>query len=124
MDIAVPRDVEDSVDTLENVYLYNIDHLQEFVAGSHAARQDEIERATVLVDGAVAEFMRWQGSLDAAPVIVAVRERLEAVRAGEWRVCVRACRVCRHGMAGGGSGDAGHDGQGGAPGDCRPEAER
>lgn len=83
VDIAVPRDVEDSVDSLENVYLYNIDHLQEFVAGSHAARQDEIERAASVVDGAVSEFLRWQGTLDAAPLIVAVRDKLEAVRAGE-----------------------------------------
>ena len=83
IDIAVPRDVESSVDELDTVYLYNIDHLQEFVAGARQARQVEVDKAQGLIDGATNEFMRWQHSLDAAPLIVAVRERLETVRSGE-----------------------------------------
>ncbi len=83
IDIAVPRDVEDGAGELENVYLYNIDHLQAFVAESRQARAAEIAQAREIVEAAAAEYLRWGRSLDAAPLIVAVREKLDAARLSE-----------------------------------------
>ena len=82
-DIAVPRDVEARVDALDNVYLFNIDHLQEFVAEARQARAAEVARAREIIDAAVAEYLRWGRSLEVAPLIVAVREKLDAVRLAE-----------------------------------------
>jgi glutamyl-tRNA reductase len=82
-DIAVPRDVEASVDDLENVYLFNIDHLQKFVAEARSARADEVARAREIVEEAVREYLRWWRGLEVSPLVVAVREKLEAVRLGE-----------------------------------------
>jgi len=83
IDIAVPRDVEESVDSLDNVYLFNIDHLQDMVAGARQARSAEVARANVIIDSAVAEYLRWGRSLEATPLIIAVREKLDSVRLGE-----------------------------------------
>jgi len=83
VDIAVPRDVEASVDSLQNVYLYNIDHLQQLVAGARQSRSGEVARAHEIVDGAVREFLRWERSLDVAPLVVAVRQKLDSARQTE-----------------------------------------
>jgi len=83
IDIAVPRDVEASVDELDNVYLYNIDHLQQLVAGSRRARESEVDRAREICAGHAAEYLRWWRSLDVSPMIVAVREQLDSIRLAE-----------------------------------------
>jgi len=83
IDIAVPRDVEASVDTLENVYLYNIDHLQELVAGARQSRAGEVVRARAIVEASTAEYLRWERSLDVAPLVVAVRHKLDAAKQSE-----------------------------------------
>ena len=83
VDIAVPRDVEASVGKLENAYLYNIDDLQELVAGARQSRAGEVARAREIVESSVTEYLRWERSLDVAPLVVAVRRRLDDVRQAE-----------------------------------------
>ncbi len=83
IDIAVPRDVEAAVDALENVYLYNIDHLQELVAGARQSRAGEVLRAREIVEASTAEYLRWERSLELAPTIAAVRHKLDAARQAE-----------------------------------------
>ncbi len=83
IDIAVPRDVEASVDALENVYLYNIDHLQELVAGARHSRAGEVTRAREIVEASTAEYLRWERSLEVAPLVVAVRQKLDAAKSAE-----------------------------------------
>lgn len=80
VDIAVPRDVEAGVGKLENAYLYNIDDLQELVAGARQSRAVEVTRAREIVESSVTEYLRWERSLDVAPLVVAVRQKLEAER--------------------------------------------
>lgn len=83
IDIAVPRDVDEDVDRLDNVFLSNIDDLQHLVANARHARAGEVERARVLIEEAVSEFVKWRQSLEVSPLIVAVRDRLTAVRTAE-----------------------------------------
>ena len=83
IDIAVPRDVEPSVDDLDNVYLYNLDHLQAFVADARHARESEVARAREIVQSGADEYSRWRMGLEVAPLVVAVREKLDAVRLAE-----------------------------------------
>ena len=83
VDIAVPREVEASVDEMENVFLYNIDHLQELVAGARQTRAGEVTSAQAIVTQSVAEYARWERSLEVAPLVVAVRQKLDTVRQAE-----------------------------------------
>ena len=83
IDIAVPRDVEPSVGDLENVYLYNIDDLQSVVAEARQARATEVVQAREIVEESVTGYLRWVRSLEVAPLIVAVREKLDAARLAE-----------------------------------------
>ncbi|MGO8671847.1 MAG: glutamyl-tRNA reductase [Capsulimonadaceae bacterium] len=83
IDIAVPRDVEPAVGDMENVYLYNIDDLNQLVAGARQARAGEVIRARELIDNCVAEFLHWLHSLEVTPLVSAVRERLAGLRETE-----------------------------------------
>jgi glutamyl-tRNA reductase len=55
----VPRDVDASVNELENVYLYDIDSIEEIARQSLNIRQAEIVRCEALIDTHVADFMHW-----------------------------------------------------------------
>jgi len=59
IDLAVPRDVEPSVNRLEGVFLYDIDSLQEIASRSLAVRQREIEHCERIIDSQVTDFIGW-----------------------------------------------------------------
>jgi glutamyl-tRNA reductase len=83
IDIAVPRDVEQAVGDIEQVFLYNVDDLQTIVQENISRRGSEIEQAEVIVRDEVGKFAAWQRSRRAVPTIVALRQRFEAIRKAE-----------------------------------------
>jgi len=70
IDIAVPRDIDPDVNSLDNVFLYDIDDLKEVVEENLAQRQEEAQRAAKIVDAQVERFGHWLNSLDLQPTIV------------------------------------------------------
>jgi glutamyl-tRNA reductase len=80
IDIAVPRDIDPDVDRLENVFLKNIDDLEEIVADSILERQAEAAKAREIVDEETTKFLTWYRARKAAPVIAQLRARLETIR--------------------------------------------
>jgi glutamyl-tRNA reductase len=83
IDIAIPRDIEPKVNDIDGVYLYNIDDLQTVVQENLGERKQEALRGESIVEQEVIKFMNWMGTLDSAPTIVALRKKLEAIRAAE-----------------------------------------
>src|SRR2546426_5197353 len=83
IDIAVPRDVEDSVGTPDGVYCYDIDDLKQVVDANIRERLREAHRAEALVEREVAKFLARLGDVEVIPTIVSLRERLEIIRSGE-----------------------------------------
>jgi glutamyl-tRNA reductase len=69
IDIALPRDVEASVGELENVYLYNLDDLQQVVAATQTQRKDAVEAARGIVAEQVQQFALWHRAHELGPVI-------------------------------------------------------
>ncbi len=59
IDIGVPRNIESYVQSLEGVYLYNLDDLKSVAAENLKAREREIESADALVENAVKNFWKW-----------------------------------------------------------------
>jgi glutamyl-tRNA reductase len=80
IDIAVPRDIAPEVNELENVYLYDIDDLQNVVNANVEERQKEAENAMEIVKHEVTKFNNWFSTLDAVPTIVEMRNRAEDMR--------------------------------------------
>jgi glutamyl-tRNA reductase len=83
IDIAIPRDVEAAVNDVDGVYLYNIDDLQAVVEENLGERREEALRGERIVEEEVVKFVDWATSLDFTPTIVALKEKLEAIRVSE-----------------------------------------
>jgi glutamyl-tRNA reductase len=80
VDIAVPRDIEPEVGTLNDVYLYTIDDLQGVIDEGLRSRQAAAREAEEIVAYHAEEFMAWIRSLDAASLIQDYRQRAEMLR--------------------------------------------
>ena len=63
IDIAMPRDVEESVHKLDGVFLYRLEDLESIVAKSMSSRAEEIAAARAIVEAKAAEFDAWARSL-------------------------------------------------------------
>jgi glutamyl-tRNA reductase len=83
IDIADPRDIDPKVDDIENVYLYNIDHLQKIANDNVRDREKEALKAEAIVQDEVVKFVGWYRSLDITPTIVALRKKFEEIRKKE-----------------------------------------
>ena len=85
IDIAVPRDVEASVNTLDGVYCYDIDALKQVVDANIRERAREAQRAEHMVEREVGRFVARLRDVEVIPTIVSLRERLEEIRVAEVR---------------------------------------
>ncbi len=83
VDIAVPRDIAPDVDSLNGVFLYNIDDLQSVIASNLADREREAEKVESIIEEEVDAFTAWLGSLDIVPTIAALKKRAEEIRTAE-----------------------------------------
>jgi glutamyl-tRNA reductase len=83
IDIAVPRDVDPRVENMDNVFLFDIDDLEQVANQNIAARKREAEQAERIVEEEVSAFEEWQRSLDLTPTLVALRQRVTAVLRAE-----------------------------------------
>ena len=92
MDIAVPRDIEEEVAELADVYLYTVDDLQQVVEENRRQRQEAATKAESLVDSCMLQFMDSLKTLDAVDAIRNYREKLEAVRQLEMEKALQQIR--------------------------------
>ena len=83
IDIAVPRNIEPAVNDLDNVFLYDIDDLQEVVNANLRERLKEADRAEQLVTEEVDRMMARLKVAEVTPTIVGLQEQLEQIRTGE-----------------------------------------
>jgi len=75
MDIALPRDVEAGVGTLENAYLYNLDDLQQAVSATQSHRKESIDAARAIVTRHVDTFLAWHRAREMGPFIERLSQR-------------------------------------------------
>jgi glutamyl-tRNA reductase len=83
IDIAAPRDVDPNVGRLPNVVLYNIDDLKRVMKADAAQRSSEAEKARRIVEEAADDFLEWWRTLEASPLVVAVRQKIESLMLDE-----------------------------------------
>ena len=80
VDIAVPRDIEPEVGELEDIYLYSLDDLQQFIRDNLQARHDAADHARTLIEEEVHHFHVALRGQDAVPAIRALRATAEVRR--------------------------------------------
>ncbi len=83
IDIAVPRNIEPSVNTLENVFLYDIDDLGKVVEQNRKGREAEAAAAELIIGEEVEKLVARLKEREAVPIIVALQDHLEHLRQAE-----------------------------------------
>jgi glutamyl-tRNA reductase len=83
IDLGVPRNFDGRLNSLENVYLYDIDDLGRVALESRDEREREALRAEPLIELEVDSFMRWLERLELVPAIKDIRSSIEQLREGE-----------------------------------------
>ncbi len=83
VDLAVPRDVDPALASIDGCFVYDIDDLEAVVEASLAGRRVEAVRAEQIVAVEAGRFREWQASLAVVPAIASLRARAEEIRSGE-----------------------------------------
>lgn len=83
VDIAVPRNVEPEVNTIDNVFLYDIDDLQKVVERNLRGRAEAAEHAARIIEEEVHWLESRMREREVAPAIVSLQGKLEEIRAAE-----------------------------------------
>jgi glutamyl-tRNA reductase len=83
IDIAVPRDIDPTINNINNIFLYDIDDLQQVIEANRKQRQKEAVRAEEIVQNEVLSFSKRLGVHDVAPLIVSLRNHWETIRQEE-----------------------------------------
>jgi glutamyl-tRNA reductase len=80
VDIAVPRDIEQEVANLDDVYLYTVDDLHSVIEENLQSRRAAAEQAEGMVLEEVTNFMAWLRAQDHMNTIRAYRARTDTIR--------------------------------------------
>ena len=83
VDLAVPRDIDSKVETLDGVYLYGVDDLQSVIDENLAQRRQAAVDAEVMVNQLVTEMVTQQKVSQAGEVIQKYRDHGETLRQEE-----------------------------------------
>ena len=83
VDISVPRNIDPAVNELDNAFVYDIDDLGQVVEANKKHREREAVWADEIIQEEVQKAMRRLASREIVPTIVALEQRLEAIRENE-----------------------------------------
>jgi glutamyl-tRNA reductase len=83
IDIAVPRDVDPSMNAVDGCFVYDIDDLQQVASANLADRSREAAAAETIVSREVDKYHERLQSRDAVPAIKALQQQAETIREAE-----------------------------------------
>jgi glutamyl-tRNA reductase len=80
LDLAVPRDVEESVSRLDDVFLYTVDNLAGVIEENMRSRREAAREAEAIIDLQVGHYMDWCRGQGGQGTVRVVRETAERER--------------------------------------------
>ena len=80
IDTAIPGDVEPAVNRIDDAFLYELSDLERVALEGLTSREAESEAAKVLIEEAVADYLKDHVSRDAVPVLKQLRRHFEATQ--------------------------------------------
>lgn len=83
IDIAVPRDIEPKVNELNDIFLYNIDDLNQIAQENQKSRNKAVHKADEIIAQQVNEFREGIFTANLGPVISSLKKRSEEVKVEE-----------------------------------------
>ena len=88
VDLAVPRDIDPKVESLDGVYLYGVDDLQSVIDDNLAQRRQAAVEAEVMVNQLATEMLTQEKIKKAGSTIQAYREQGEVLRQEELALAI------------------------------------
>ncbi|MCX7014714.1 MAG: glutamyl-tRNA reductase [Candidatus Sumerlaeota bacterium] len=83
IDISVPRNIEPAADGIAQLFVYDMDALEEVCEENRTKRRAEAREVEEIIAEEVRNFLEWTASLDAKQVVAALRRRMEEIRRAE-----------------------------------------
>ncbi|HEU0056222.1 MAG TPA: glutamyl-tRNA reductase [Gaiella sp.] len=83
VDLAVPRDVDPALASVDGCFVYDVDDLEAVVSASLEGRRAEAVHAERIVAAEAERFRAWQASLAVVPAIASLRAFAEEIRSSE-----------------------------------------
>ncbi|MEX2299357.1 MAG: glutamyl-tRNA reductase [Bryobacterales bacterium] len=83
VDIAVPRDIDPEINTIDNMFVYDIDDLQQVADANIRERQREADRAEKIIEEEVGKMMNRLKTSQIAPTIISLHSELDRLRREE-----------------------------------------
>lgn len=83
IDLSVPRNIEKSVGTLDQVSLYGVDDLQTIIKDTEVARKETFVEAEKIIDTITDEYFEWVDSRALRPIIKAITAQMEKINEEE-----------------------------------------
>lgn len=83
MDLSIPKNVTDDVSELNNVTVIHLDHLSQMTDETLERRKQFIPQAERIIEEIKREFIQWLESRKFAPVIKALKKKLNTMKEEE-----------------------------------------
>lgn len=83
IDISVPRNIDPGINGIENVYLYDVDHLQGIADTNLKERESEARHAEAMIADEVTNFMSYVKQMEVTPTIRQLSEKFDLIRRRE-----------------------------------------
>ena len=83
IDISTPRNIDTDIHKIQEVFLYDIDHLENVISENLEKRKGEIPTAELIIQEHSKKFMSWFKSLKVKPTISLLTQYYEKIRTEE-----------------------------------------
>lgn len=83
IDLSIPRSIEQNIEEINGLLLYNIDGIQSKASKVLEKRIAAIPDVQAIIDEAIAEFDHWAKEMEVSPVINKLKSALEEIRQTE-----------------------------------------
>ena len=93
LDIAVPRDIEEQVGELADVYLYTVDDLHAVIDENKKSRVAAADKAGEIINEGVEQYLRQQRALNALSTVKAYRRKAENLRDLELQKAIHSLEI-------------------------------
>ena len=84
IDLSVPRNVAHEVGEIENVFVYDIDALNDVIVENVDKRQEKIIQAEEIITAGVSEFNEWLFTRNLTPAIQKISKRFKKINKTEF----------------------------------------
>ena len=83
IDISTPRNIDTEIHSIQEVFLYDIDHLENVISENLEKRKGEIPTAELIIQEHSKKFMSWFKTLKVKPTISLLTQYYEKIRTEE-----------------------------------------